>query len=166
MRMVLLLLALGTPLVAAGADFPASHTVCGTREAQAAERPPATDPGGNTAEDAVRKGLGLAPLPKLDYAQLARTWIPVEKQTGRGDSYDDAFSGWIGLLNFNREQPAVRIRSQTAGLAPLVEQFTVTDVQEHGNSVTFIATDTDPFTAGMRYRTMISLQDDGRFRSR
>lgn len=92
--------------------------------------------------------------------------IAVEKQTGRGDTYDIGFSGSVGSLSIDLESKKIYIAEFLAGdlAGPSVVNtaYGITSLQVYEKSIDFECVDVTPISAGLEWRGKIWLTDDGR----
>lgn len=91
--------------------------------------------------------------------------IAVEKLTGRGETYEMNFSGWVGSLKLDIQEKLILISefSNIDGNISVVNGlYKILKIDEYDNSVNFDCVDINDLTAGIEWHGKIWLTDAGK----
>ncbi|MBM3254790.1 MAG: hypothetical protein FJZ08_00600 [Candidatus Omnitrophica bacterium] len=90
--------------------------------------------------------------------------IAVEKLTGRGETYEMNFSGWVGSLKLDSQEKLILISefSNIDGNISVVNgTYKILKIDEYDNSIDFDCADINDLTAGIEWHGKIWLTDAG-----
>ena len=88
--------------------------------------------------------------------------IAVEKLTGRGETYEVNFSGWVGSLKLDIQEKLILISefANIDGNISIVNgMYKILKIDEYDNSIDFDCVDINDLTAGIEWHGKIWLTD-------